>query len=67
MDSTTNKPSNLKDDQTLKECEAYVAKHNIRDILKDCIVKLCIKKPENPVLFLKYYFEKLEKVIFYFN
>ena len=50
------------EDHTLKECEAYVSKHNIKDLLKDCIVQLCLKKPDNPISFLKQHFEKLEKV-----
>ena len=50
------------DEQTLKECETYVGKHNVKDLLKDCIVQLCLKKPENPISFLKQHFEKLERV-----
>ena len=50
------------DDQTLRECEAYVSKHNIKDLLKDCIVQLCLKKPDHPISFLRQHFEKLEKV-----
>ena len=50
------------EDHTLKECEAYVSKHNIKDLLKDCIVQLCLKKPDNPISFLKQHFERLEKV-----
>lgn len=58
--STSN--ANATEDQTLKECESYVGKHNVKDLLKDCIVQLCLKKPENPITFLKQHFEKLEKV-----
>lgn len=54
--------SNGAEDQTLKECESYVGKHNVKDLLKDCIVQLCLKKPENPISFLKQHFEKLERV-----
>jgi len=56
-----NGSTNQSDDNTLKECEAYVSKHNIKDLLKDCIVQLCLKKPDNPIAFLKQHFEKLEK------
>ena len=52
------------DDNTLKECEAYVNKHNVKELLKDCIVQLCLRKPEHPITFLKQHFERLEKVIF---
>jgi len=50
------------DDNTLKECEAYVNKHNVKELLKDCIVQLCLRKPEHPITFLKQHFERLEKV-----
>ena len=50
------------EDQTLKECEAYVSKHSIKDLLKDCIVQLCLRKPDHPITFLKQHFERLEKV-----
>lgn len=54
--------ASLREEQTLKECEMYVSKHNVRELLKECIVQLCIKKPENPITYLKHHFEKLEKV-----
>ena len=50
------------DAEALRQCEIYVEKHNIQAILKDCIVQLCIKKPDNPHKFFREYFEKLEKV-----
>ncbi|XP_038067658.1 cAMP-dependent protein kinase regulatory subunit-like isoform X1 [Patiria miniata] len=52
--------SNMDDEQSLKDCEAYVQRHNIQQVLKDCIVQLCIHRPENPSTFLKEYFSKLE-------
>ena len=48
-------------DSNLKECEAYVAKHNIHRLLKDCIVQLCLSKPDNPTAFLREHFDKLER------
>merc|ERR1712127_1177666 len=59
--SATNGTGN--EDQTLKECESYVGKHNVKDLLKDCIVQLCLKKPDNPITFLKQHFEKLERIL----
>lgn len=50
----------MDDEQSLRECETYVQKHNIQQLLKDCIVQICIHRPDNPVAFLKEYFEKLE-------
>lgn len=50
------------EEQSLRECENYVQKHKIQQILKECIVQLCISRPENPITFLKEHFEKLEKV-----
>jgi len=48
-------------DSNLKECEDYVAKHNIHKLLKECIVQLCITKPDNPTAFLREHFDKLER------
>lgn len=54
--------ANLDEEQSLRECEAYVARHNIQQILKDCIVQLCVVRPDNPTSFLREYFQKLERV-----
>lgn len=54
--------STIEDDDSLKGCEIFVRKHNIQQILKECIVNLCITKPERPMKFLREHFEKLEKV-----
>ncbi|VDP10641.1 unnamed protein product [Soboliphyme baturini] len=40
-------------------CEEYCARYNITDLIKDAIVQLCINQPENPVSYLKDYFEAL--------
>ncbi|XP_059099350.1 cAMP-dependent protein kinase type I regulatory subunit-like isoform X1 [Tigriopus californicus] len=47
--------------QSLRECEDYVQKHQIQALLKDCIVQLCVSKPDNPIAFLREYFQKLER------
>lgn len=52
----------VEEDESLKGCELYVQKHNIQQILKECIVNLCITKPDRPMKFLREHFEKLEKV-----
>ena len=57
MNGQQQSASPVSEDHTLKECEAYVSKHNIKDLLKDCIVQLCLKKPDNPISFLKQHFE----------
>lgn len=54
--------ANLDEEQSLRECEAYVQKHNIQQVLKDCIVQLCVSRPDNPISFLREYFQKLERV-----
>lgn len=54
--------STIDEDDSLKGCEIFVRKHNIQQILKECIVNLCITKPERPMKFLREHFEKLEKV-----
>jgi cAMP-dependent protein kinase regulator len=45
-------------DQTVRDCEAYISKHDIQNVLRDCIVQLCLKKPNNPIEFLANYFDK---------
>jgi cAMP-dependent protein kinase regulator len=55
--------TNLDEEQSLRECEAYVARHNIQQILKDCIVQLCVSRPDNPTSFLREYFQKLEREV----
>lgn len=52
----------LEEDESLRGCELYVQKHGVQQLLKDCIVRLCIAKPERPMRFLREHFEKLEKV-----
>ncbi|NXT23215.1 KAP0 kinase, partial [Syrrhaptes paradoxus] len=53
--------SSSEEERSLRECELYVQKHNIQQILKDCIVQLCTVRPERPMGFLREYFERLEK------
>lgn len=53
------------EEQSLRECEDYVQRHQIQQILKDCIVQLCVAKPQNPISFLREYFQKLERVSMY--
>ncbi|XP_034311126.1 cAMP-dependent protein kinase regulatory subunit isoform X4 [Magallana gigas] len=52
---------NQEEEQSLRECENYVQKHNIQQLLKDCIVQLCMSRPDNPLTFLREHFERLEK------
>jgi len=59
--------ANVDEEQSLRECEAYVARHNIQQILKDCIVQLCVSRPDNPASFLREYFQKLERVSRFFD
>ncbi|XP_076682726.1 protein kinase, cAMP-dependent, regulatory subunit type 1 isoform X1 [Andrena cerasifolii] len=53
--------ANLEEEQSFRECEEYVQRHNIQQVLKDCIVQLCVGRPENPISFLREYFQKLER------
>jgi len=60
--STASTSSSSSSEQhSLAECEDYVARHRIQQILKDCIVQLCVSRPQNPVAFLREYFQKLER------
>lgn len=54
--------STFEEEQSLRECENYIQTHSIQRVLKDCIVQLCVIRPENPISFLRQYFQKLERV-----
>ena len=43
----------------LASCQLYVRTHNIQQLVKDAIVSLCIHKPDDPVTFLRDYFDRL--------
>lgn len=58
----SNMANTLEEQQSLRECENYIQSHGIQRVLKDCIVQLCVSRPENPIQFLRQYFQKLEKV-----
>ena len=60
--ASTSSSSSSSEQHSLAECEDYVARHRIQQILKDCIVQLCVSRPQNPVAFLREYFQKLERV-----
>ncbi|XP_058141657.1 cAMP-dependent protein kinase type I-beta regulatory subunit [Dasypus novemcinctus] len=49
------------EDESVKGCELYVQKHCVQQVLKDCIVHLCLAKPDCPMRFLREHFEALEK------
>lgn len=57
-----NMASTMEEEQSLRDCESYIQTHNIQRVLKDCIVQLCVTRPENPVSFLCLYFQKLQRV-----
>ena len=62
FDFLTSRMEGLEEEQSFAECEAYVQRHGIQHILRDCIVQLCVSRPENPISFLREYFQKLERV-----
>jgi len=51
-----------KEEQCLRKAEEYVKEHDVQRIVKDCIVQLCIHRPDNPYSFLRQHFASLEKV-----
>ena len=63
---STNLPRSIEEERSLRECEDYVQRHNVQQILKDCIVQLCVARPQNPITFLREYFQKLERVSYEF-
>ena len=54
--------SNLDEENSLRECEEYVERHNVQQMLKDAIVSLCVSRPENPKAFLRDHFSRLDQV-----
>ncbi|KRY79759.1 cAMP-dependent protein kinase type I-alpha regulatory subunit [Trichinella pseudospiralis] len=42
-------------------CEDYLERHNVSDLIKRALVRLCIAQPDDPVAFLSHYFQLLEK------
>jgi len=58
--------ANLDEEQLMQECENYVQTHNIQQLLRDCIVQVCLSRPDNPISFLREYFQKLERVSYSF-
>ncbi len=47
---------------SVKDCEDYIQKYGIQDILKNCIAKICQERPAQPYKWLKDYFDKIERV-----
>ncbi|CAG7718282.1 unnamed protein product [Allacma fusca] len=60
MSSGAGNGSGNAEEASLRDCEAYVNRHNIQSLLKDCIVQLCVQRPESPVAFLRQYFTQLD-------
>jgi len=57
MSSLTGAPLNAT--KYMSECADYVRQHNIQPLLKDCIYRLCVEKPEDPIEFIYHHFEQL--------
>lgn len=47
-------------DNSITDCEQYVKKHNIQNLIRESIINLLVHKPENPVQYLMQYFTNLE-------
>uniref|UniRef100_T1GE38 RIIa domain-containing protein n=1 Tax=Megaselia scalaris TaxID=36166 RepID=T1GE38_MEGSC len=47
--------------EILRACESYMQSNNIQALLKDVIAQLCLRQPRNPIIFLRQYFQKLER------
>ena len=52
---------------TVQECEEYIEHHGIHGILKDAIAKLCQERPQNPMKYLRDYFDSLNKVTLFLS
>lgn len=46
---------------SVQECEEYIEQHGIHGILKEAIAKLCQDRPQNPMKYLRDYFDSLNK------
>jgi cAMP-dependent protein kinase regulator len=61
MEGIEGKSAEQQQKLNVKDIDMYVKDHNIQQLLKDCIVSLCVARPDNPYAFLKRHFEALEK------
>jgi len=56
-------------DLLISQCEDYMNEHDIMNLIKQCLHKLCVYQPDNPIHFLRQYFagEQYDQVrdIFY--
>ena len=43
-------------DLLLSQCENYLTEHDIMNLIKQTLHKLCIHQPDDPIHFLKQYF-----------
>ncbi|KAH9282232.1 cAMP-dependent protein kinase regulatory subunit [Echinococcus granulosus] len=50
----------MEDDLYAKELDDYVKRHNIHKILRESIVNICLYRPDDPIRFLREYFEGLD-------
>lgn len=49
----------MDDQQFALAVEEYLMIHKIRELLRDAVLNLCLIRPDNPLMFLRDYFEKL--------
>jgi hypothetical protein len=61
--------SSIDIDLLLKQCESYMNENDIMNLIKQCLHKLCIHQPDNPIQFLKQYFsgQPYDQVRVYFK
>lgn len=55
-------PPHPEEDEGLRSCELYVQRHGVQQVLRDCVVHLCVARPDRPMRFLREHFEAREKV-----
>lgn len=53
----------MEDDLYAQELDNYVKQHNIHKILRESIVNVCLYRPDDPIRFLREYFEALDVCI----
>ncbi|OAF65510.1 cAMP-dependent protein kinase type I-beta regulatory subunit, partial [Intoshia linei] len=45
----------------VEEFEQYIHDHKINDLIKECIISLTIDRPEDPIVYIRDYFDELHK------
>ncbi|ESO00933.1 hypothetical protein HELRODRAFT_185745 [Helobdella robusta] len=59
--SNNNNNNNNNNNLNIEDIEGYVRHFDIHNHMRDCIIQLCVNRPENPFSFIRDFFEKINK------